>query len=97
MHRYLFRIPLTKLLYPKKDLKISIAGANRMLNSELLIMGKEDVYELWKAAPNATLIASHMEAVNHWTLSRRELADFSQEHNFSKHLLIPYDGQGYSL
>ena len=38
-----------------------------MLNSELLIMGKEDVYELWKAAPNATLIASHMEAVNHWT------------------------------
>ena len=31
----------------------------------LLIMGKEDVYELWKVAPNATLIASHMEAVNH--------------------------------
>ena len=41
------------------------AGTNRMLNSELLIMGKEDVYELWKVAPNATLIASHMEAVNH--------------------------------
>lgn len=76
---------------------VANAGANRMLNSELLIMGKEDVYELWKAAPNAILIASHMEAVNHWTLSRRELADFALEHNFSNHLLIPDNGEGYCL
>lgn len=76
---------------------VANAGANRMLDSELLIMGKDDIYELWKAAPNAILIASHMEAVNHWTLSRRELADFALEHNFSNHLLIPDDGEGYCL
>lgn len=29
-----------------------------MLNSELLIMGKEDVYELWKAAPKDVAAAS---------------------------------------
>ena len=68
--------PLVKLPVPVDELLK--AGTNRMLNSELLIMGKEDVYELWKVAPNATLIASHMEAVNHWTLSRRELAVFSR-------------------
>ena len=55
--------PLVKLPVPIDELLK--AGTNRMLNSELLIMGKEDVYELWKVAPNATLIASHMEAVNH--------------------------------
>ena len=55
--------PLVKLPVPVDELLKT--GTNRMLNSELLIMGKEDVYELWKVAPNATLIASHMEAVNH--------------------------------
>ena len=60
-------------------------------------MGKEDIYKLWKAVPTATLIASHMEAVNHWTLSRKELSDFALKHNFSERLLIPDDGQGYSL
>ena len=37
---------------------VANAGANRMLNSELLIMGKEDVYELWKAAPKDVAAAS---------------------------------------
>ena len=76
---------------------VANTGANRFLDSELLIMGKEDIYKLWKAVPTATLIASHMEAVNHWTLSRKELSDFALKHNFSERLLIPDDGQGYSL
>lgn len=36
-------------------------------------MGKEDIYAVSKAAPDAKIISVHMEAVNHWTLSKEEL------------------------
>lgn len=73
------------------------SGANQFFDSESLIMGKQDVYELHKAAPDAKIIASHMEAVNHWTLSRQDLADFAKEMHFSKQLWIPEDGESCCL
>lgn len=61
-----------------------------------LIMGKEDVYEVTKAAPDATIVAVHMEAVNHWGLSREELKHFSQEKGLTN-VLVPDDGEAYSF
>ena len=40
-------------------------------------MGKEDIYEVHKVAPHATILSVHMEAVNHWALSREELKALS--------------------
>jgi len=60
-------------------------------------MGKEDVYEVHKAAPDAQIISVHMEAVNHWALSRKELKDFADEKGFSPKLLVPDDGESYSI
>ncbi|MFM1664486.1 MBL fold metallo-hydrolase [Aeromonas salmonicida] len=48
-----------------------------------IIMGKEDVRAVYQAAPQATLIASHMEAVNHAVLSRKELRDYLAEHGMA--------------
>jgi hypothetical protein len=62
-----------------------------------LIMGKEDIHEVHKAAPNAMVISVHMEAVNHWTLSREELKNFSKEKGFSSHILVPEDGESYKF
>lgn len=73
------------------------SGANQFLDSEPLIMGKQDVYELHKAAPDAKIIASHMEAVNHWMLSRRDLACFAEEMHFSDQIWIPEDGESCCL
>lgn len=39
-------------------------------------MGKEDVYEVYKDAPDTKMIAVQMEAVNHWALFREELKNF---------------------
>lgn len=69
------------------------SGGNQFLDSHPLIMGKEDVYELHKTIPKALLVASHMEAVNHWMLSKKELAAFAEAKHFSSHLRIPDDGQ----
>ncbi|MGE9752743.1 MBL fold metallo-hydrolase [Bacillus inaquosorum] len=62
-----------------------------------LIMGKEDVYKVYKAAPKADIIVSHMEAVNHWGLSRKELKNFINEKGIESNVLVPDDGQSYSF
>jgi len=58
-----------------------------------IIMGKEDVYKVHQAAPQATLVATHMEAVNHATLTRKELREFSAEKGMTDFLLVPDDGE----
>lgn len=73
------------------------AGDNQFLEGGSLVMGVADVYEVHKAAPTATIIASHMEAVNHWTLSREELRNFINEKEISSKVLVPNDGDAYSF
>lgn len=73
------------------------AGNNQFLVGGSLIMGKEDLYEVYKAAPNAKIIAVHMEAVNHWGLSREELKSFINEKGISSNVSVPDDGESYSF
>ncbi len=73
------------------------AGENQFLEGGSLVMGKSDIYEVYKNAPNAKIIASHMEAVNHWTLSRKELKSFINEKGVTSNVLVPDDGESYSL
>ncbi|MEK3737939.1 MULTISPECIES: MBL fold metallo-hydrolase [Paenibacillus] len=62
-----------------------------------LIMGKDDIYEVHKAAPNAVIVSVHMEAVNHWTLSRAELKSFLNEKGITSNVFVPDDGESYTL
>ena len=62
-----------------------------------LIMGKDDIYEVYKATPNAKIISSPYGAVNHWTLSREELKSFINEKGISFNVLVPDDGEAYSF
>ena len=78
------------------DVIILNAGDAQFSNGKSLIMGKNDVYEVCKVAPMSTVIASHMEAVNHATLSRKELREFANKNNLSN-LLIPLDGESYDF
>lgn len=58
-----------------------------------IIMGREDTLRTHQAAPDATIIAVHMDAVNHMTLSREELSDYVQEEGIEDHVSIPADGE----
>ena len=60
-------------------------------------MGKDDIYEVYKAAPEAKIISVHMEAVNHWTLSREQLKHYIEEKGLSSNVLVPDDGESYSF
>lgn len=62
-----------------------------------IIMNQQDVLAVAQHAPNATLIASHMEAVNHSALSRAALRDFLQQNGVAPQVLIPADGESCML
>ncbi|MYL51476.1 MBL fold metallo-hydrolase [Halobacillus litoralis] len=81
----------------KPEVIVVNAGDNQFNIGGSLVMGKDDVYEVNKAAPNAKIIAVHMEAVNHWTLSREELKNFANEKGISSLVSVPNDGQSYSF
>ncbi|KYD03287.1 MBL fold metallo-hydrolase [Bacillus atrophaeus] len=72
-------------------------GNNQFFEGGSLVMGKEDIYETHQSAPHAKIIVSHMEAVNHWALSREELKSFIHEKGMSSHVLVPDDGESYSF
>lgn len=57
-----------------------------------IIMGKEDVTKVYDAT-SATIIASHMDTVNHCTLSRDDLRAFAEETGMSDRLVVPADDQ----
>lgn len=78
------------------DILVVNGGDNQFLQGGSLVMGIDDIYEVYKAAPNAKIISVHMEAVNHWTLSREELKQFIKEKSISN-VLVPDDGEFYSF
>ncbi|MBD1381322.1 MBL fold metallo-hydrolase [Metabacillus arenae] len=81
----------------KPEIIVVNGGDNQFLEGCSLVMGKDDIYEVHKAAPNAKIISVHMEAVNHWTLSREELKSFIHEKGISSNVLVPEDGELYTL
>lgn len=79
----------------KPEIIVVNGGDNQFFGSGSLIMGKDDIYEVYKAAPNAQIIVSHMEAVNHYTLSRTDLKAFIKAKGIEASVLVPDDGQSY--
>jgi L-ascorbate metabolism protein UlaG (beta-lactamase superfamily) len=77
----------------RPDIVIANAGAATINGVGQIIMGTEDVLAVHRAAPEARIVASHMEALNHCVLSRAELRAFAEDNGFSDHLDIPADGE----
>jgi len=58
-----------------------------------IIMGKEDVAKAAQAAPDATIVAVHLDAINHMALSREALARHVEEKGISDRVQILEDGE----
>jgi len=58
-----------------------------------IIMGKEDTLHTLEIVPEATLVASHMEAINHCLLTRAELRAYTDQQGITDKVLIPQDGE----
>lgn len=63
-------------------------------DGDLIVMDAEETVAVCEAAPDATVIATHMEALDHATISREDLRQAAQARGIApSRLLIPDDGE----
>lgn len=58
-----------------------------------IIMGKDDTLRVQQLAPASKIVAVHMDAVNHMTVSRADLRAFVAANGIGASVLIPDDGE----
>lgn len=79
----------------KPDVIITNNCAAEFANYGRLVMDDNDLFEVYKACPDATIIASHMDNVPHATLTRKTLHQKLREKGIDDKILVPDDGQSY--
>lgn len=78
----------------KPDVIILNAGDARIVGyTGSIIMGKDDVLHAYQAMPKAIIVATHMDAINHMTLSRKDLKEHVKQHGIQDRVRIPADGE----
>jgi L-ascorbate metabolism protein UlaG (beta-lactamase superfamily) len=75
----------------RPDVIVVNAGGARFLEGDPITMSPEDVIQVCRAAPKATVIAVHMEAINHCLITRAELA--REVKKAGAQVAIPADGE----
>lgn len=72
-------------------------GDNLFYGTGSLIMNEHDIYKVAEEAPHSKIVVVHMEAVNHWNLSKNRLKEFAVEKNIDSQIFIPNDGDSYEF
>jgi len=73
------------------------AGGARFNVGDPITMTAEDVAKVCRAAPNAQIIAVHMEAINHCLESRATLRTRLEQEGLMNQLSIPMDGESLTF
>lgn len=58
-----------------------------------LIMGTDDILKMYNTMPDAKIIAVHMDAVNHTTISSSQVRKFVKDKALSDRVYIPHEGE----
>ncbi len=86
---------VTKTLYGSQpDILIMNTGYAKILQyNESIIMGTGDVAKAARIMPKAQIVAVHMDAISHCTVSRKNMREFVEFMNLSKQVHVPEDGE----
>lgn len=79
------------------DVVVANAGAAQFLEGDPITMTAGDVAWLCRQVPGATVVADHMEAINHCLLSRADLRDALAADGLADRVRIPADGEWVDL
>jgi L-ascorbate metabolism protein UlaG (beta-lactamase superfamily) len=74
------------------DVIVVNSGAAQFNFGAPIIMTDQDVIKVCQTAPQAKVVAVHMEAVNHCRLRRQALAEEVKKGGVSQQVAIPQDG-----
>lgn len=79
------------------DIVILNTGYAQLENLEPIIMGKEDVLRTHNILPKAHIISTHMESVNHFGQTRKEIREYVDLNKITDQVSIPEDGEVVNL
>jgi L-ascorbate metabolism protein UlaG (beta-lactamase superfamily) len=79
------------------DVIVVNAGAATFLSGGTVTMEAADVAAVAGAAPEARIVAVHMEAINHCVATRADLAAAAADAGIGLRVLIPSDGDALTL
>ncbi|WP_017610729.1 MBL fold metallo-hydrolase [Nocardiopsis xinjiangensis] len=57
-----------------------------------ILMEAQDVFEVYQLAPQARVVAVHMEALNHCPVTRADVRSLAADRGISESVLVPEDG-----
>lgn len=78
----------------KPDIILTHSCGAVLKDSGPIVMDAQQTIAVCKLAPESLIVATHMEALDHATISRQDLRAFARENNISDdQLYIPEDGQ----
>lgn len=78
----------------KPDIMIMNTGYAKTLDyNESIIMGTADVAKAAARMPESKIVAVHMDAINHCTVSRKNMRSFVKNRNLDKQVYVPDDGK----
>ncbi|WP_432561695.1 MBL fold metallo-hydrolase [Kineococcus sp. SYSU DK003] len=75
------------------DVVVLNTGEARVGPGFAILMGDQDVLTVHEAAPAARIVAVHMEALNHCTVTRAQVRDLARERGLGEQVLVPEDGE----
>lgn len=75
------------------DVVVLNAGYAHVIGFGPIIMGEQDVLNVHFQLPQAQLVATHMEALNHCLLTRRALREYVDANEAGDAVSIPQDGE----
>ncbi len=75
------------------DVVVLNAGYAHVIGFGPIIMGQQDVLNVHFLLPQAHIVASHMEAINHCLLTRSALREYVEANQVSDAVSIPQDGE----
>jgi L-ascorbate metabolism protein UlaG (beta-lactamase superfamily) len=68
------------------------AGAARFLEGDPIVMTADDVVATARHAPDARVVAAHLEAMNHCPLTRADLHQRLHDEGLTERVTVPEDG-----
>jgi L-ascorbate metabolism protein UlaG (beta-lactamase superfamily) len=81
----------------RPDVVVVNAGGARFVYGDPITMTADDVVAVARHAPDATVVAVHMEAINHCRETRADLHQRLHEEDLEGRVIVPEDGAGVPL
>lgn len=72
---------------------VANAGGARFLMGDPITMDEQDIASLCRYTPNSTIVAVHMDAINHCVVTREQLRTQLEKENLLEQVIIPADGE----